>query len=331
MSDYATEDKKTETAAKAHATSAAPKSAGAAHPEVSAKPMNPTYVDASLHVERYFRRQAEVASLLDLAARGGFEAFRARTSVEYNRSSSLAMVLFEAVISLLPVTSGLFNVFKELTSGKKRTALLTQIIDKGGDAIRADDRIKSLHKAAEHIEHAAKVSEQVKLVKEGIEKVKTPHETTEARNAAQEKGNFEIATIKALTELAAQSMSARFDKEGEIVALLEFLENTPATTNLKDLVDTALGPLPQADSTSVVNKVTDDFEIKLYVDWYVNSGKATRTISTRRGKVVSDEFGGIPEAVLERFRVLDKMDILFDSKKIPPVEVDVTQWNGHMQ
>jgi len=82
--------------------------------------------------------------LLDLAARAGFEAFRIRTSADYNKSSSLAMVLFEVALSALPAASGLLNVFKELTSGKKRTALLMKIIDTGGDAIRADDMIKSL-------------------------------------------------------------------------------------------------------------------------------------------------------------------------------------------
>jgi len=60
----------------------------------------------------------------------------------------------------------------------------------------------------------------------------------------------------------------------------------------------------------------------------MSSGKATRTIISRHGKIVSDEFGGIPEAVVERFRILKKMDIL---SKRPPVEVDDTRWTGHMQ
>jgi len=328
----ATEDKKTsKPASTARTQSAAPKSVGAAHPEVtagSAEIMNPSYVDASNYVEKFFRRQGEIASLLDLAARGGFEAFRIRTSADYNKSSSLAMVLFEVALSALPAASGLLNVFKELTSGKKRTALLMKIIDTGGDAIRADDMIKSLHKAAEHGESAAKVSEEVKLAKEGIEKVKAPHETKEARSTAQEKGNFETGAITALTDLAAESMRSRFNNEDAIVAMLELLENTAPTTKLKDLVTGALGPMPEAASTSDVTKVSENFEVQLYVDWYVTSGKASRTIISRRGRVVSDEFGGIPEAVVERFRILKQMDILL---KLPPVEVDDTQWTGHMQ
>jgi hypothetical protein len=328
MTDYATEDKKTtKPASKLHTKSAAPKSAGAAHPEMSGRQMNPTYVDASHYVETYFRRQGEVASLLDQAARDGFEAFKTRTSAEYNRSSSLAMALFELALSAIPAASGMFGFLKQLTSGQKRTALLMKIIDSGGDALRADDMIKKLHKAAELVESAAKGSEEVKVVKEGVEKAVGPHETTEARSEAREKGNFQIDASEGLTRISTLSMKDRFDRESVATGILALLENSDSSIDLKTIA-AALGEMPVAPSPEDVKSVSDEFEINLYVDWYVASGKASHVITSRHGHVVSDEFRGMPDAVLQRFGALHKMDLLFS---LPVQEVDDTQWTGHMQ
>lgn len=54
-----------------------------------------------------------------------------------------------------------------------------------------------------------------------------------------------------------------------------------------------------------------------------------REIMSRHGHVVSDEFRGTPDAVVDRFRTLHKMDLLLDA--LPPEQVDDTQWTGHMQ
>jgi hypothetical protein len=312
----------------ARAQSDAPKFAGAAHPEMSARQMNPTYVDASHYVETYFRRQGEVASLLDQAARDGFEAFKTRTSSEYNRSSSLAMALFELALNAIPAASGILGFLKELTSGQKRTALLMKIIDSGGDALRTDDMIKRLHKAAELVEGAAKGTEEVKLVKEGVEKAVGPHETAEARNAAQEKGNFQIETIQDLTRISAVSMKDRFDRETVATGVLALLEFSDSSIDLKKIA-ASLGELPAAPSVEDVKKVSDAFEINLYFDWYVASGKTSHVMVSRHGNVVSDEFRGMPDAVVDRFRTLHKMDLLLDA--LPPEQVDDTQWTGHMQ
>lgn len=332
MSDYATEDKKAaKPASQARSQSAAPKSAGAAHQpsnHVKARLENPSYHNGTLYLEEFFRRQGEVATLLDQAARDGFEAFKARTSTEYNRSSSLALALFELALNAVPAASGMLGLLKDLTSGQKRTALLMKIIDTGGNAVRADGMIKKLHKMAEVVEGVAKGSEEVKVVKEGVEKAIAPHETAEARDAAQEKGNFQIEALQALTQLSALSMQDRFNREDVAKGVLALLEYSDSSIDLMK-VAASVGEIPAAAALADVKKVSDEFEINLYFDWYVASGKTSHVITSRHGHVVSDEFRGMPDAVVERFRTLHKMDLLLDA--LPPDQIDDTEWTGHMQ
>ena len=293
-------------------------------------PMNPTYVDAVASVERHFRREGEICGLLEKAANNGFEAFRIRTSVDYNRSTTTALVLFEAALALVPAGAAMLGVLKELTSGVNAVKIATKVAQIGGDARRVQNVIDKAHKAQEFAEHLAKESEGVKFVKEAAEKVLAGHEANESRTQAQETGDAQIEILHSLTELSADNMQARFSRESVVVGLLKLLETSNASNDLNKLVLETLGELPDGKGLGTAAAATsDEFEIKLYVDWYLESGKTSKLVTYSNGTKVSEDWEGMPDAVRERFRVLGKMHLIEEHPKLKYAREDREHFVGN--
>ena len=337
MSDYeATPKKQSEPAKSTHSHGAAPKSTSSAHTDAKKQVaqekavMNPTYVDASALVERHFRREGEIAGLLDTAARNGFEAFKTRSSVEYNKSGSIAFALFEAALAAIPAAGALLSVFRELTSGAKAVAIVTKVAQLGGDARRAQNIIDKLHKAQKFTKELGEQSEEVKLVKEAAEKTMARHEATETRTEAQESGEFQIETLHSLTDLSAKNMQTRFSREDVVVFMLKMLETSDASNDLNKLVKETIGDLPKADGLDeAVSQVSDEFEIQLYIQWYVDSKKTTKTETYSNGHHISTDWDGMPIKVQQRFQALGKMGLLDSNPNVIHVRDEREHFAGN--
>jgi hypothetical protein len=293
-----------------------PKQLGATFDDVRPQ-MNPTYVDAVASVERHFRREAEICGLLDRAANNGFEAFRLRTSVEYNRSTAVALALFEAALALVPAGAAMLGVLKELTSGANAMKIAVKVAELGGDARRAENVIDRISQAQGVAKHLAEETKDVKLVKDAVEKVLVGHGTAEARTKAQATGDAQIEILHSLTELSADDMQARFSREDVVVGMLKLLETSAATNRLDKLVEETLGELPDGKGLGqAAVAAADEFEIKLYVQWYLDSGKTAKLVTYSNGTPVSESWEGMPDAVRERFRALGKLDLVESHPKL---------------
>ena len=287
---------------------------------------NPTYVDALHLLEQHFRREAEIAGLFGRAANDGFEAFKIRSSTEYNKSSSRALQLFEIALTAIPAGGAVLGVMTELTTGAKKAALVARLGKTAKGAERVGSAIESIHKTHETVEKAANGAEEVKKVYEAGEKIHAPGEAGEAKSEAKERGDFQIETIHNLTELQVDSLEARWGKEDLAFGLLRAAEYSVGVDLVKD-VDAALYKLPDPGSLKEpLRQAADNFELQLYLDYYVEAGKATyETIDT--DDQVRHEFHGIPSAVVGRFDELGKKDLLLSHPKLHRKQTR-REWHG---
>jgi hypothetical protein len=247
---------------------------------------NPTYRDAKDYVNRYFRRQAELSDLFWKAANAGFEAFKITTSVEYNKTNSLAFELFEAAIA-------------SVSGGQAVLAILEQV--------KTGEHIKRLLEAVEKAKHW---TERAAGVKEGVEKTKAIGENKEAETAAQESGNFKIETAKSLVDLSADSMLARWANEDKVNEMIGGLKFADASRDVDKLVEDALGPMPDAKMIEAVKEqATDQYEYKLYYQYYAKGGIGLLVINIDDDAQSATEIiEHVPDKVLSRISELGHMD-----------------------
>jgi len=299
----------------------------APEPGSARKVMNPTYLDARLALDKHFRREAEVAALMGKAASDGYEAFKIRSSAEYNTSGSIALTLFRAALEAVPAAASLAAAFKELTTGAMKAELFAEVTNK----LRTANAVtRGAHRAHAAIERASKISEGIKHVTEAGEMAHEVGELGEDRTEARERGDFQIATIHSITELSAENLQQRWQAEDFVDALLGELEFSTDSVNLHEIVDGALQArtLPEpATLKSALREVADEFELRLYVAYYANAERMTYVTVDTEG-VLTHHYEGLPDAVEQRFRKLGKFELV--AKHTDEMRQDSRQklWTG---
>lgn len=299
----------------------------APEPGSARKVMNPTYLDARLALDKHFRREAEVAALMGKAANDGFEAFKIRSSAEYNKSGSIALALFQAALAAVPGAAELSAVFEELASGAMKAKLFAE----AAHTLRTTNAVANgAHRAHAALEHASKITEGIKHVAEAGEKAHEVGEIGEDRTEARERGDFQIATIHSITELSAENLQQRWKAEDFVDALLGELEFSGDSLDLRAIVERSLEdhPLPEpATLKSALREVADEFELRLYVEYYANAERMTYVTVDTDG-VLTHHYEGLPDAVEQRFRKLGKFELVAKHKDEMRQDSRQKLWTG---
>jgi len=281
-----------------------PKLGSSATRSESSVSTNPTYLDARLFLIEYFEREFEVAHELGVAAQRGFDAFKVRTSDEYNRHSSVAFALFEAALAAVPGGAVLFNAFRAVTRGQAAAKAASQIAKK----------------AAEWAEAASKVSEAGKKIGESV---KTAHENVEG----SERGDFHLEVITDLAKLASDERGRRWQHDSVVKDAVRVFQNAPAEVDLVAFARQIVTPLPSAaDLGALSQQASEEFELKLYLDYYVTSKKAA-LVTTDMDDSIARELEGIPDAVTRRFVQLGRYQALLDDPALRRIKRH-THWTG---
>lgn len=286
-------------------------------PAPARKAMNPTYVDARLYAGMYFRRQGELAHLLSQACRDGLQAFSIRSSEQYNKSDSMGFLLFKLALDAVPAGGALVQTLHELTTNQKLREL-TGLVSALKKAAEGTEKVH------QKIEKAEKVTERVKKGTEAIEKKNDIGEASEAK----EKGDFELETVSTLGELLSDSVAARWQNEDQIDAMLQQLEYTDSSINLEQMIKKVLGAPPNPSAVKgLVSEAAQQFELLLYLQFYVEAGKATYVTEDWDGSIRS-EFEGLPPGVVRRFEELGKTSLLVHHPKMKKRHT-LRTWTGH--
>ncbi len=270
----------------------------------TARPENKHFVEALLDVERYFRRQGELATALGLAAARGFEAFKIRSSAEFNRSSSSAMGLFLAALKLVPEGGELLAAFSEFSTATRFIAFA------GGVQRLSKGVLEPMDKAVDAIEKTGAVGEKRSEASEG-----------------REAGEFQIETLKSLDQLTEASMAARWGREDLAISWLEALRYSDV--DLKDFGKKYLGPPPSGgDLAGNIHHAAEEFEIRLYVDYYVKNHRVKRVTVDTEG-TFTHPFEGFPRAVEARFDELHRWGLVFEEGAGLEQTERRQTWKGH--
>ncbi len=279
---------------------------GAAPAPKQPRTPNPTYANATQFVTQYFRREAELSDLFWKAASAGFEAFKIRTSVEYNKTSSLAFQLFEAAIGAVNGGQAILSILEQVKTG---------------------EHIKKL---VEQVEKIKKWTERAGAVKEGVEKARTISEAAESESEAQESGDFKIETVNSLVELSADSMIARWGSEDRVNDLLRGVEYADPSQDLEKVVAQALGAMPNAKMVEAIKEdASKNFEYRLYHQYYAESAKAVLVLNVDDDdQSTTFAIEHVPDKVLERIFELGFMDDFKRGVGASHTETRHQRWRG---
>lgn len=278
---------------------------------------NPSYLDARLYAAKFFRRHGELALLLSQACRDGLQSFSIRSSEQYNKSDSMGLMIFELALAAVPAAGALVQTLHELSTSEKLRELtrLAHALKKVASASeRAHERIGKIEGVTERVKKVTEVTEKAGAISEAGE--------------SKEKGDFEMATVSSLSDLMSDSVAARWRSEDFTDEMLESLEYTDPAVDLKAMVVGVLGPLPSPDAVKgAVSQVSQEFELKLYLQYYVESGKTTYVVDEQDGARRVD-FEGIPRGVVRRFEELNRSSMLIDHPKMKHRKT-VRVWSGN--
>lgn len=269
------------------------------------KQPNPTYTDARMYAETLFRRQGEMVTMLAGAARDGLTAFSLRSSEAYNHVDSIGLALFEVALSALPVGSAFAAAFKEMKSAKNSLALI-------GKLKSISEQAEKIHHGFEKVEPIIKGVEEVKAVGHNIHEIAEKHEI---HTETQEKAEFQIETLSSLRELTESGTASRWAREDSITAIMQLVEFSDPSIDLRKIVSDALGPMPAPGDLAALKPVATAFEMKLYESYYLDSGKVSRHVVNVDG-AERVEWEGLPEAVIERFKETGNWDVLDSHPKV---------------
>lgn len=229
-----------------------PVAKSASNPPVSAKAQNPTYVDAELYIERYFRRQGELDNQLDKIRDYAFRKFQEVTGEAFNAESDVGGQLLLVVLSAIPEAGPLLKVLKEV------------------EAIR---RVKS---AAEIVEKAAKTVEKIEVIKAGVKPVLEGREALHKGKEVEEKRESASETLDIIEEQAKgelKGLTTRWQKEDDIRKELKGRRYAPPGHDLEAEVAGKLGPVPNAQGIDqVAAAVQKKYLLELLRDHYVKAG-----------------------------------------------------------
>lgn len=259
-------------------------------PATSTQVQNPTYINAVDDLAIHFRRLGEVSTLLGRAADGGLAAFKIYSSEEYNRASSSAFAIFKAALNALPAAA----VLAEIMTGAKMAQSVVNIENGIAAATAA-------HKAKSAIERGAKGAEDAKKVLDGVESAGQLGEGSKATTEAQERGNFELEAIHSLADLQVEALEKRWqgeDKARKILRDHQFDEGYDLGSVVSKAVKEC--PLPDVGALkSILTEAAEEFELRLYLDYYIASGRVTYETVDNEG-TTTEHFHGLPAKVQDR-------------------------------
>ena len=321
------------------------------------KKENPTYTNARLYLDEWFAREAELAEKLYKAKHDGLENFNTYSSKEYNEHASLGLVLFELALTAIPAAAGLLAVLKELkvasaskdllhaltgvTTAEAKVAKVAKeaemfpfariVTDLGAvEARRELEATEQTAKIAEATHHAAETAAKHaagtfeaahtgKLVQETAKQTGEVVEKAGARSEAAELADYRIEQINSLRQLDSAEAKQRWILEDLLRPAVEAWQFTPASIDLKFMVTSILGPMANPGALDTVDAVTEQFELQLYNDYYVTSGRAQFTTEeTGWAAYPTPEkkcWEGLPEGVEKRMRSIPGGEALFLSNK----------------
>jgi len=243
----------------------------------------------------------------------------------------MGLMIFQLALAAVPAAGVLAQTLHELSTSEK----LQELTRLGATIKRLAGASEKVHKAIEKVASASDLAhkaigkvegaaERVKKVSEAAEKGHTISEAGEGK----EKGDFEMATISNLSDLMSDSVAVRWRNEDYIDEKLEQLEYVDPAIDLKENVEKVLGKLPSADAVKgAVREVAEEFELRLYVQYYVEPGKVTYVLDEQDGASRA-EFEGIPRAVVRRFMDLNKASMLIEHKNLKRRHM-VRFWSGN--
>jgi hypothetical protein len=96
---------------------------------------------------------------------------------------------------------------------------------------------------------------------------------------------------------------------------MQLVEYSDPSIDLLQVVTSALGPMPAPGDLALLKPVATEFEMKLYVNYYLDTGKVTRHVVSVDGFERVD-WEGMPRSVIERFIETGKSDVLNNHPKV---------------
>jgi hypothetical protein len=170
-----------------------------------------------------------------------------------------------------------------------------------------------------------------KLV-EPVEKLKAAGKAVgeaKSHEVEEEKGRveFQIATINSLSKLETSFVHHRLEAMNQFKDRLEALRDAPPSINLDYEVKNILGPKPpDAGLEQAMQLAQDQFELRLYEQYYVKSGRAYRQNEMYSGEILTWSLEGVPHKVKEKVREL-KGDWIWQGLRV--VEHQRKDYIGH--
>jgi hypothetical protein len=245
------------------------------------KPKNESYLEAQVYVTQWFTEEAWVEGLLARMADDGFKLFHDYSDKDFNKDDAILLELFEVALVAVPAAGALLTAFKELSRAEKVTKLA--------------EKVKRL------TEVAIEPVEKVKATGKAIGEVGGSHESEEEKAKVE----FEIETIKALSELNIKFVENRLASMHQLTAGLEALRDSSPSINLLDEVKGILGPKPKdAALEQAMEEARDKFELSLYRQFYVVSGRAYKLHWNHPYHGPVETIKAVPEKVMERITAL---------------------------
>jgi hypothetical protein len=237
-------------------------------------PKNPSYLEASNYVTRYFVALGWVQELEARMSDDGFSLFKSYTHEDPDKTGEVVMAIFFLALAAVPEAAPFLIAFNELKDGQ-----------------RAYKLINELSHLAHKLEPLDKVADTGKALKEHAE-------AQEAKEAAE----FELETINDLSQLSVDFVKRRLERMSIASRKLDALRDSASSINLLAEVSSALGPIPDASGLEdTMRLVRDQFELGLYKHFYVDSGRAYHRYDWPGGWGPYDKgLQGVPNKVEKR-------------------------------
>jgi hypothetical protein len=230
------------------ATTAPAKAAPAAGPAPAYKaPKNPSYLEASNYLTRYFVALGWVEELEAKMCDQAFALYKSYTHEDPDKTGEVVMTLFIFALAAFPEAAPFLIAFNELKDGQRAYKLIKQL---------------------------AHLAEKLEPLEQAVDVGKAMKERAEA-GEAKEAGEFEVETINDLSQLSIDFVKRRLEQMSMISGKLDALRDSASSLNLLAEVSSALGPIPEGGGLEdTMRLVRDKFELELYKHFYVDSGRA---------------------------------------------------------
>jgi len=239
--------------------------------------INPTLSLAREHVHVFFERHAQMALALAGLCDDGLKQFKIYSQKEFDRSDSALIQLFEEALKLVPAAAPLLRAFRTL--GKPLLAELSPALaalaqEAGRTAQQAGEMAQKAAQSYEAVTGAAKQAAAVIGAAKKVAQVPGEPEVSDAKAILV----FESGVIKEKGNAMIGRLAACWKGEEIAKKQLEALRYSPADIDLEAEVKKYL-PIPEASELEKgLSAVADKFELMLYRQFYVLSGRAERKV-----------------------------------------------------